>query len=306
MKRHNIILALTVVCLALGAVPVLASVGIAEFSAAGQTNQITLSWTTGNEVNNVGFNVYSSTVQAGPYTHKLNATLIPSQCFGCVGGTDYSLVDKSAAPNKVYYYKLESVDTSGGTQQFGPVSASLSGPSLPATPTLTPMPSPTTVKTATPTFTPPPSATPLPSNTPLPTSTVTALSTATPIPTLPPAATATTSVGAQRPTSRPSNTSVPAADTPLPLDPAAIPSGVPALATAIPALDSSPTPDIRVILRPTRVPTAAPAAAVPVSGMGSAQPLLVVGILGMLGVGGAALAGFGALMFIWIARERRR
>lgn len=151
----------------------LAAVTISSFNAQGQSAGILVTWSTGSEINNVGFDVLRSTDQNGTYT-KINANLIPG-CL-CMGGANYQFTDTTAASGQTYFYHLQSVDTSGGRTTTDcvntcPVSASISGAA--ATPTATKTTAPPTATNTTPptaTKTPrPPTAT----NTPRSTSTKT-------------------------------------------------------------------------------------------------------------------------------------
>src|SRR5438477_11197384 len=101
MRRLSLTFALLAVLLISGYSLVQASVSIADFSAVGQPSKIVLNWTTGNEVNNVGFNMLRSTAQNGTFS-KINPSLIPSNSFGSVSGSDYSYNDSNVAPNQIY------------------------------------------------------------------------------------------------------------------------------------------------------------------------------------------------------------
>jgi hypothetical protein len=169
--------------LVMAPVRVSAAVTITGFNAKAQNSQIVLGWQTLSETNNAGFNLYRSTSPFGPWTSKINSSLIPV-CSGCsvMGGT-YSQTDGSASAGKIYYYRLESVELSGGTQQFGPVSAQIA-----AAATATSVATPTRTGTVPPTATNTP--TPIPgtaTNTPVPgTATPTVYSSPTPFGTPPP------------------------------------------------------------------------------------------------------------------------
>lgn len=142
----------------------LAAVTISSFRAQGEPADILITWQTGSEVDNVGFNVLRSNSQNGTYS-QINPNLIPG-CF-CTGGASYQYRDTSAASGQTYYYHLQSVDTSGNKTTTDcvnqcPVSGALSGP------TVTPTPTNTLVSTATKTPRPPTAT-----NTPRPTVTKT-------------------------------------------------------------------------------------------------------------------------------------
>ncbi len=148
--------------LALASAAALAAVTISSFTAQGRPASIHLTWKTGSEVNNIGFNLLRSTSDSGPFD-QINPEII-SSCF-CVGGVTYTFDDADVSAGQTFYYKLQSVNTSGGTEEYGPVSAALVAATATPTQTNTPRPTATRttapVRTATPTSTlPPVTATP--------------------------------------------------------------------------------------------------------------------------------------------------
>ena len=74
---------------------------------------VRLTWETGQELNNLGFNIYRSRQEAVETAGKLNAELIPSQAFGSVVGATYEYVDTRATAGAVYHYWLQDVELSG-------------------------------------------------------------------------------------------------------------------------------------------------------------------------------------------------
>lgn len=96
-------------------------VDLARFEATPQENAILVTWETASELDNVGFNLYRSTVAAGPYT-QLNNTLIPPQFPGEIMGGNYEWLDTDAQPGVTYFYKLEDIDVKGVSTFHGPVS----------------------------------------------------------------------------------------------------------------------------------------------------------------------------------------
>lgn len=153
------------VCLTLLPTLTSAAVSVSSFKVQLQSNQVQLTWRTASEVNNAGFNILRSTSAGGPY-QKINSSIIPPKFV--MTGADYSFNDPNVTSPQTYYYKLQAVATNGGTQEFGPQSASLGNPA----PTVTNTPVPSATKTNTPipgtTNTPAPSITK--TNTPAPTS----------------------------------------------------------------------------------------------------------------------------------------
>jgi serine protease AprX len=76
-------------------------------------NLVTLNWGTALEIDTLGFNIYRAESLESPRS-PLNDELIPSRYFGGFGG-DYTYQDSTAQPGTVYYYWIESVETTGST-----------------------------------------------------------------------------------------------------------------------------------------------------------------------------------------------
>ena len=296
--------------------PTHAAVTISSFEAQGQVGQVVVMWTTASEVNNVGFNLWRDTsVNFVLPTHLNNGQLIPSQCVGCIAGTDYVYTDTDVTPGQHYFYRLESVDVYGATESFGPASAQATAPSSAPTrpPTHTPVPSSTPTPTDTPTFTatstggrlptamptlstptPTPTSTPQP-GTPAasgPTATATPNTVATPAPPLPPSQTPTRAVEPGRtPTSSVSTVVAPTAAQ----RPTATRSTTLAALTATSQKPASG--GVASISTPTRpAQPLSPAAETPPVELG--RVLIGVGLIGLgavLGLSVLAVAGY----FLW-------
>jgi hypothetical protein len=95
------------------------AITLASFNAQGENNSVRVDWETGQEINNLGFNLYRSTSPAGPFV-KINDSLIPGLIYS-VKGKSYSYIDTAVTPGKLYYYKLEDIDASGTQTFHGPV-----------------------------------------------------------------------------------------------------------------------------------------------------------------------------------------
>jgi hypothetical protein len=96
-----------------------AAIGPSAGSSSAPTVKIT--WETATEVNNLGFNIYRSDSQGGPWT-KLNANLIPSQVPpGSPVGASYEYTDSKVVAGTTYFYLLEDVDSNGTATQHGPI-----------------------------------------------------------------------------------------------------------------------------------------------------------------------------------------
>ncbi|MBI4786897.1 MAG: hypothetical protein HY782_07625 [Chloroflexi bacterium] len=171
--RSFIVACLLIVAVSLAVPRASAAVTVSTFTAQRQAAQVQIKWSTASEMNNVGFNVYRSTKNTKNRDTKINGSMIPTQCLGCITGASYSFDDTGAAAAQNYYYTLESVDASNGTALFGPASSDAS--SATATRTATTV-SATATRTATRSPTAPgpsstPTVAPTATNTPLPTAT---------------------------------------------------------------------------------------------------------------------------------------
>jgi len=100
------------------------AITLAAFTATPGESGVTVTWETGTEIDNAGFNLYRAFAAPGPYT-RLNPNLIPAT-GSAVTGAAYSYLDVTAAPDTVYFYKLEDIDTAGVSTFHGPVSTASS------------------------------------------------------------------------------------------------------------------------------------------------------------------------------------
>ncbi len=157
LRRHRRgLFALAVVLMLLVLIPLRASaaVTVSSFTATVQGNQVVIAWTTVNEINNAGFYLLRSTSPSGTFT-KVPVTgpgvnpstgLIFSKNPGGLSTTNYSYTDTPpVVAGQTYYYKLETVDMNGSTEQFGPVPNPAPSPTAPP-----PTPVPPTATTAPP------------------------------------------------------------------------------------------------------------------------------------------------------------
>ncbi len=99
------------------------AVELVSFTAAGVDGGVELSWETGAELDNLGFNLYrsSSTSSSGP-CERITASLIPG-LGSSPEGARYRYVDTGLENGVSYFYELEDVETTGRTKRHGPVSA---------------------------------------------------------------------------------------------------------------------------------------------------------------------------------------
>ena len=94
---------------------------LSSFTAEPGRSSVTLSWETGSEEDNEGFNIYRSESEDGEYD-IINSSMIPAK-GSYYGGTSYEFVDDDVRNRKKYYYILEDIDINGKTTPHGPISA---------------------------------------------------------------------------------------------------------------------------------------------------------------------------------------
>ncbi len=107
------------------------AVELLTFAARGADGEVVLEWETGSEQDNLGFLLYRARSEEGPYV-KITASVIPG-LGSSPEGARYSYRDSGVTNGVTYYYKLEDIETTGGTEVHGPIAALPSaGASLPA------------------------------------------------------------------------------------------------------------------------------------------------------------------------------
>jgi len=77
-------------------------------------HRVRVKWTTGNESDIFGFNVWRAATKQGDYK-KLNETLLPAKQAGILQGANYAFGDKSVKQGKTYFYKVEIVHADGSS-----------------------------------------------------------------------------------------------------------------------------------------------------------------------------------------------
>ena len=82
--------------------------------------ELTITWTTENEIDNIGFNLYRSDSPDGEFV-KINDELIPPADDPFVGAQHEFVDDKDIVRGRTYYYILESVDRFGEIEREGPI-----------------------------------------------------------------------------------------------------------------------------------------------------------------------------------------
>ena len=101
--------------------PLTTKVELVSFGARGVDGAVELSWETASELNNLGFHLYRSPSESGPYT-RVSDTAIPGLGSSPVGAR-YRYRDDGLVNGNTYSYKLEDIDASGGKTVHGPVAA---------------------------------------------------------------------------------------------------------------------------------------------------------------------------------------
>ncbi len=97
------------------------AVSLTGFAATAGDGRVNLTWTTASELQNLGFHLYGSESEGGPYT-RITSSLIPGLGSSATGKS-YSYVDAGLVDGQTYFYELEDVETTGKVELHGPVSA---------------------------------------------------------------------------------------------------------------------------------------------------------------------------------------
>jgi hypothetical protein len=104
------------------------AVTLLSLSAKGDGNRVLVEWATGQEVDNLGFNLYRSPSPNGPFT-RLNDALILASLS--VRGNSYTFTDSNVTRGNLYYYELEDIDIYGVKTMHGPVCVDWNGDGMP-------------------------------------------------------------------------------------------------------------------------------------------------------------------------------
>jgi hypothetical protein len=80
---------------------------------------IKLSWETSSEVHSLGFHVWRSESEDGEY-ERITTSLIAGQGNSSAGAV-YNFTDKNFQANLTYYYRIEQVESDGGSEMFGAI-----------------------------------------------------------------------------------------------------------------------------------------------------------------------------------------
>jgi hypothetical protein len=87
------------------------AIRLLSFELVSGDGQVMITWATGAEIDNEGFNILRSSSPNGPFV-KVNPVLIPARAIS-PAGANYSFVDSSVEDGKTYYYRLEDIDNRG-------------------------------------------------------------------------------------------------------------------------------------------------------------------------------------------------
>jgi|GEM_PF-5102757 len=97
-------------------------VTLSEFTAEYAAGNLALYWTTQTETDNSGWNIYRSETEILEDALQVNGQLI-SGAGTSSEPTDYVFVDENeVAEGSTYWYWIESINSSGQTETFGPIS----------------------------------------------------------------------------------------------------------------------------------------------------------------------------------------
>ncbi|MDZ7724708.1 MAG: GEVED domain-containing protein [candidate division KSB1 bacterium] len=102
------------------------AVSLASFDAQLDNNAVILTWTSENEVDHAGYTVSRSESKTGPFKALFSGLITePDSKQGAL--KSYAYTDSQVRSDKTYYYRLNAVDLSGGSQPFGPVKVTTTG-----------------------------------------------------------------------------------------------------------------------------------------------------------------------------------
>jgi hypothetical protein len=81
--------------------------------------ELTIRWTTENEIDVAGYNLYRAATADSAYV-KVNTAPIPPSTDPFISTEHVFVDDLSIVRGRTYYYMLETVDRSGGSEREGP------------------------------------------------------------------------------------------------------------------------------------------------------------------------------------------
>lgn len=96
------------------------AITLLSFNAHIMNDNVVLSWHTGSEINQAGYDLYRSQNQQGPW-QRVNDRIIPAENNAATGG-QYQFIDQNS--DLARFYRLASIETSGHIEYYGPIKAS--------------------------------------------------------------------------------------------------------------------------------------------------------------------------------------
>lgn len=99
--------------------PIPTAVRLQSFSATPGDSLVDLQWTTASELRNLGFHLYRSLSPDGP-GERITSSLMPG-LGSSPQGASYFFRDSGLSNGTTYFYWLEDVETTGKSEQHGPV-----------------------------------------------------------------------------------------------------------------------------------------------------------------------------------------
>jgi len=114
---------LWIVCFCLG----LAGIGLAIHAVLNfDKAAVIVEWTTASELDTVGYNLQRGETPVGPF-EQVNPEIIPA-ASDSLTGSSYTYEDDHAQAGKTYFYMLEEIESTGTTNQHGPIVVEASSP----------------------------------------------------------------------------------------------------------------------------------------------------------------------------------
>lgn len=92
------------------------------------TANVIVEWTTASELDTVGFYLLRGETEAGPFT-QVNVELITATSDSLTGSS-YAYEDSGVSAGKTYFYMLEEVESTGNTNQHGPIEVEANSPAI--------------------------------------------------------------------------------------------------------------------------------------------------------------------------------
>lgn len=103
------------------------AVSLSSFTASAQQGQVMVRWTTGNERQNLGFNLLRRSSPEEPFV-EINPEFIPSAGQGnSESPLHYQFMDHGVSTGVTYEYQLEAMTFQGHKSVYGPVTATVMG-----------------------------------------------------------------------------------------------------------------------------------------------------------------------------------